>query len=289
LLDIAQGIIDSKVGQVLGTTLHTLGAIGLLGGLIGYVSWHRHLQKGHHHANVLHFATFLSYISILVNLLGGFMRTYETGHPHITDFASSAWVRAISIKHVFIFLGMGASVFLFERVAPRHLKAMWDGKLPQESMTGHNLGVLLVALGIVVAAVLGAVSGILPLPAKQMPEPEGEAAKDAYFNATGTFQSSPLAPGTAGGDLVVPAGVHDIEFTLTWTPTQTNLGLQLRTPSGIVAKSFSGTGGSLEGNLDATPVAGTWTYELTSPDPVVNVAWTVQFHMPAGNATAHGH
>lgn len=289
-MGIAQSLIDSKVGIVLSTTLHTLGAIGLLGGLIGYVAWHRHLVRGHHHANVLHFATFLTYLSIVVNLLGGFMRTYETGHPHITEFGSSAWVRAISIKHVFIFLGMAAAVFLFERVAPRHLKAMWDSKLPEQSMTGHTLGVLLVALGIIVAAVLGAVSTVLPVGAAAMEEPDA-VLTDSYLNVSGTYQSTPLAPGGSGGEIPVPAGMHDLLFVLTWTSAspQSTLGIQLRDPAGTIVKDVTGSGGRAEGSLGHAPVAGTWRYQLTSPDAFVNAQWILAVHIPAGNGTGHEH
>jgi hypothetical protein len=287
-LGIAQSLIDSKVGIVLSTALHTLGAIGLLGGLIGYVAWHRHLMRGHHHANVLHFATFLTYISILVNLLGGFMRTYETGHPHITDFATSSWVRAIAIKHVFLFLGMGAAVYLFERVAPRHLKAMWDSKLPETSLTGHTLGVLLVALGIVVAAVLGAVSSVLPVGAAAMEEPD-LIIPDSYLNVSGTYQATPLTPGTTESDLPVPAGMADIELVLTWTVSQSNLGVQLVDPGGTIVKDLQGSGGRVEGSLGRAPVAGTWTYRIVSPDGIVDTAWTLAIHMPAGNGTHQDH
>ncbi len=289
MANLLQQINDSQAGVVIATTFHTLGAVGLLGGLIGYVAWHRHLRRGHHNPNVLAFATFLTYLSILVNLLGGFMRTYETGHPHITEFASSSWVRAISIKHVFLFLGMGAAVFLLESVAPRHLKTMREDRLADASMAGHGVGVLLVSLGIVVAAVLGAVSTTLPT-AEAMPEEPAPAVPDAYLNASGTFQSTPVAPGNAGGDLAVPAGMGDVEVVLTWDVAQANLGVQLVDPQGTVAKDLPGTGGRVEGSLGLAPTPGIWTYRITSPDPIVNVQWTLQFHMPASSGPGdHAH
>ena len=75
---------DSQLGVVLGSVLHTLGAILFLGGLVGYLAWHRHLAQGHHHRKVLDTAAFLTYLAIVVNLAGGFMRTFQTGHPHLT-------------------------------------------------------------------------------------------------------------------------------------------------------------------------------------------------------------
>jgi len=290
LANAFQSINDSAAGVVIGTALHTLGAIGLLGGLVGYVAWHRHLQRGHHHPRVLNGATFLAYISILVNLLGGFMRTYETGHPSITEFASSAWVRAISIKHVFLFIGMGAAVYLFEKVAPRHLKPMKAGTFDEAPMTGHTLGVLLVALGIMVAAVLGAVSTVLPVGATTpMDDEPDEVPVDSYLNVSGTYQSTPIAPGDSRGEIPVPAGMHDLLFVLTWTPTQANLGLQLLDPSGTIVKDASGSGGRVEGSLGQAPAAGTWTYQITSPDAFVNAQWELALHVPAGNGTGHEH
>ena len=110
------------------------------------------------------------------------------------------------------------------------------------------------------------------------------------MNGTGLpEQSTPVAVGSAGGDLLVPKGVHDIEVVLTWTPAQANLGVDLVTPSHVVAKSIAGTNGRAEGALGEVPVEGTWTYRITSPDPVVNVQWSIAFHMPGGNATAHDH
>lgn len=284
-----QQLIDSQPGIVIASALHTLGAIGLLGGLIGYLAWHRGLRRGHHNPNVLVFATFLTYLSIVVNLLGGFMRTYQTGHPGITDFGSSSWVRAIAIKHVFLFLGMGAAVYLLERVATDHLAAFRDGALAKAATTGHTLGVLALTLAIVVAAVLGAVSTVLPTGAAEAPMEEPAMQADVYLNASGTYQATPLSPGQAGGELNVPDGVHDIEVTLTWTSTASNLGVQLLDPAGAVAKQFAEADGSLTGTLGAVPTPGTWTYRITSSDPVVSTGYTLQFHLPAGNGTAHGH
>jgi hypothetical protein len=153
-----QEFIDSQAGIVLSVSLHTLGAIALLGGLVGYLAWYRHLRLGHHHASWLQGAAFLTYVAIVANLVGGFMRTYETGHPSITQFNDSAWVRALAVKHVFLFVAMGAAVVLFERVAPRLIRAFKAGSLAPVAPLGHRLGVLLVAVGILLAAILGAVT-----------------------------------------------------------------------------------------------------------------------------------
>lgn len=282
-----QAFNDSAAGVVLGTTMHTLGAIGLLGGLVGYMAWHRHLRRGHHHANVLAGATFLTYFAIVVNLAGGFMRTYETGHPHITEFSTSAWVRAISIKHLFLFAGMGAAVYLFEVVAPRHLKALREQTLHTVPSTGHTLGILLVILGIVVAAVLGAVSSTLPVGATPMDDSGSAPLVDAYHNATGQLLGTPLAPAVAGADFVVPANRTGIGITLTWTPAQSNVRFELLDPQGQVRFDRTAATGTLDAALDEVPEAGTWSYRLSSPDAVINAQWTLSLHLAV--TAEHGH
>lgn len=288
--NVLQQLNDSAAGVVIGTALHTLGAIGLLGGLVGYIAWHRHLHRGHHHVNVLNGATFLAYISILINLVGGFMRTYETGHPSITDFGTSGWVRAITIKHLFLFVGMGAAIYLFEKVAPRHLKAMKEGTLPDQSMTGHALGVLLVALGIMVAAVLGAVSTVLPIAAAAdgggMDDGHDDhVAPDVYHNATGQLLGNAVTPARASSSFEVPAGSSDIEANLVWTPTVATLAIEVRDPDGDLAFQASGNDGDAAMAFGKAPGPGRWTYAITSPDPVVNAQWELVLRMPqvAGN------
>lgn len=281
-----QTLVDSKFGIVFSTAAHTLGAIGLLGGLVAYVVWHRHLHRGHSHPQLLGTATFLTYFSILVNLVGGFMRTYETGHPHLTEFATSSWVRAITIKHVFLFAGMAAAVYLLEVVAPRTRRAFKEGTLAKQSLTGHRIGVLLLTLGIVVAAILGALSSILLAAATPAMDDE-PVPVEAYHNATGQLLGTPLAPANAGGTFVVPANRTDIGITLTWTPSQANLQLELVDPAGRSRYVRTGAGGSLEDALGEAPRAGVWSFQLTSPDAIVNAQWTLSLHLPV--TADHGH
>lgn len=301
MANILQTLNDSAAGVVIGTALHTIGAIGLLGGLVGYVAWHRHLHQGHHHARVLNTATFLAYVSILINLVGGFMRTYETGHPSITEFATSAWVRAISIKHIFLFVGMGAAVYLFERVAPRHTKAMQEGRLAEEPMTMHTFAVLLVALGIMVAAVLGAVSTVLPVAAMAddggMGDDHDEHA-DAlvrYANATGQLSGFlPAQPVTTQGSFEVVAGTRSLNATFVWEPAASCLRLSLVAPNGDPTPGpcesvFDPTGippatnGVRTANV-ADPAPGTWTYVIDAQGPV-NAQWTLSIAMPTEGAS----
>lgn len=271
---------DSQVGVYLGSVLHTLGAIAFLGGLVAYVSWHRHLSaQGHHHRSVLETGMLLTYVAIVVNLLGGFMRTFQTGHPHLTQFADSPWVRAIALKHLFLFLGMGAAVYLFEGVAPRLVRAHKSGALEDTSPAGHRVGVVLVALGIVVAAVLGAVTQVVPLVSAEE-EPDGHAHGEPgvlFHNATGQLTSSPVAPSASTGTFQVPNGTASFEATLTWTPTQTPLRLEFTSPSGSTVTVPNTAGGTIAAERFA-PQEGPWTYSIGS-DLAVNVAWTLSVRM----------
>jgi hypothetical protein len=297
-----QQLNDSAAGVVIGTTLHTLGAIGLLGGLVGYIAWHRHLHRGHHHVKVLNGSIFLAYISILINLLGGFMRTYETGHPHLTDFGTSGWVRAITIKHAFLFVGMAAAVYLFERVAPRHLKAMKAGTLPEESMTGHALGVLLVALGIMVAAVLGAVSTVLPVGAMAdggngVDDPDDPTSRAVrYENATGQLAGFiPAQPVASQASFEVAAGTRSLNATLVWDPATSCLRLNLVPPGSDVPTDpcvpvytpgfppeAPPTTGVRTVNI-ADPQPGTWRYVIDAQGPV-QATWSLSIAMPTQGA-----
>lgn len=272
---------DSQLGVVLGSVLHTLGAIAFLGGLVGYLSWHRHLAvKGHHHGRLLDNAAFLTYLSIVVNLLGGFMRTFQSGHPHLTQWDESPWVRAIAIKHLFLFVGQGAAIYLFEVVAPRLLKAhkAADAGGPvQFSPLGHRLGVLLVALGILVASVLGALTQVVPLVSAEAGMEDGHAhAVVEFHNATGQLTSTALQPGQSTGSFRVPNGTVLLEATLTWTPTQYTLRLDLAGPGVTVdsAQGVAGPAGTLSLEVEAPP-AGTWTYAVGS-DFAIDASWTVE-------------
>jgi hypothetical protein len=271
---------DSQLGVVLGSVLHTLGAIAFLGGLVGYLSWHRHLAaKGHHHGRLLDNAAFLTYLSIVVNLLGGFMRTFQTGHPHLTQWSESPWVRAIAIKHVFLFVAQGAAVYLFEVVAPRLVKAHKAETLRQASPLGHRLGVLLVALGIVVAAVLGALTQVVPLVSADAGMEEHEHRDFVeYHNATGQLTSSPLQPGQSTGSFRVPNGTATLEAVLTWTPSQYALRLDLAGPGLTVDSSRAVvTTGSLTLEVESPP-AGPWTYTVES-DLAADASWVLTIRM----------
>lgn len=279
---------DSPLGVVLGSVLHTLGAIAFLGGLVGYLAWHRHLAaQGHHHRRVLDTSAFLTYLAIILNLLGGFMRTFQTGHPHLTQWAESPWVRAIAIKHVFIFLGQGAAVYLFERVAPRLLEAHKSGGIQDASPTGHRVGSVLVALGILVAAVLGALTQVVPLVSADAPlDDEPMVGPTLYHNFTGQLTSTPAAPATSTGTFEVANGTALLHAEFTWAPAQADL--QVLVSRGGQAFAVTGSGGAGEGSLEA-PEAGTWTYEVSS-GLAIGATWSLSVAVvPVGGTLGHDH
>ncbi|MHB1260537.1 MAG: hypothetical protein ACYC2H_02350 [Thermoplasmatota archaeon] len=279
---------DSPLGVVLGSVLHTLGAIAFLGGLVGYLAWHRHLAaQGHNHRRVLDTSAFLTYLAIILNLLGGFMRTFQTGHPHLTQWAESPWVRAIAIKHLFIFVGQGAAIYLFEVVAPRLVKAHKQGALADASPTGHRVGSVLVALGILVAAVLGALTQVVPLVSADAPiDDEPMVGPTVYHNFTGQLTSTPASPATATGSFEVLNTTELLHAEFTWTPAQASLQVVLR--HGDQSFTVTGSGGTGEGSLDA-PEPGTWTYEVSSGF-AVGSTWTLSVAaVPVGGAASHDH
>ena len=281
---------DSPTGVVLASVLHTLGALGFLGGLVGYVAWHRFLVHGHHHKKLLVNANSLAYTAIVANLLGGFMRTFESDHPDLLDFGSSAWVRAIAVKHVFLFLAMGCMVYLFEAVAPRLLKAHEAGTLGEGAPMGHRVAVLLTAFGITTAAVLGALTLVYP-PLEAKPEAEhahGDVTTRTY-ETSGVITSSPVSPSTGGGDLLLAGSTTRVHARLTWSPAQFALSVDLKGPSGQLVTLSSATG-TAEGDLVA-PEDGTWQFTVRA-DVAANAAWTLHFDVeeaPTGEgfATAH--
>ncbi len=150
-------------GSVIATTLHTAGAIAYLAGLVAFASWARHLREGQHHRNTLALGQTLTYIGILINLFGGFVRTYQPGHPSVWEFGQSAWATVMVLKHVALFAGIALAIYLFEMVAPR-MRKTWrtEGSQAIPAKSGR-MAVYGVALSIFLAAGLGAWTTVLPI------------------------------------------------------------------------------------------------------------------------------
>jgi hypothetical protein len=298
-----QALNDSELGGIIGTVLHSLGAIALLGGLAGYVAWHNHLKLGHHHRRVLATSAGLTYVAIFANLVGGFMRTWQSVHPGLSEWSESPWVRAITIKHLFIFAAMAAAVVLFEVVAVRHLRAFKEGKLAEAKHGLHQTMTFVTALGILVAAVLGALAQTVPLVEGEADDgdggmdgdgddeqPPGEATA-LYHNATGQLTSSPAAPREPTATFQVPQGTTDLDVTLNWQPAQFALGFRLDGPNGA-AEAAPQPGGQASAsfvpdNDGEPPEPGTWTYTILSEGVVVNADWelSIRFAQAQGNST----
>lgn len=264
---------DSPTGVVLASILHTLGALGFLGGLVGYLAWHRFLVHGHHHQRLLVNANSLAYTAIVANLLGGFMRTFESDHPGLEEFGSSAWVRAIAVKHLFLFLAMGCIVYLFESMAPRLLRAHRKGTLGDGAPTGHRVAVVLTAFGITTAAVLGALTLVYP-PLEAQPEgPHAHAEPTVHvLNKTGTLTTSPLAPASSSEPFVLSNATTALHVAFSWTPSAFALSADIKGPSGQLV-TLSSAGGAATADLVA-PEAGTWSYTVRA-DAAANAAWTL--------------
>lgn len=262
-----QAFNDSDLGVATAISLHTLGALGFLAGIAAYLAWHRALRRGHDHAGLLRGAAFTTYLSIAANLLGGFLRTYESDHPHLTQWASSPWVQAIAVKHLFLFTAMGAAVVLFERTVPRLRRAAAAGRLAEVSTVPHRVGATLVLAGIAVAALLGAVSQVV---AEFPPAPMEPMAHEsvAYQNFTGTLDGTPAMPAHAGGAFVVAGNASALRFDVDGGGA-TALQVTLTEPGGAthtLATPATQQGGAGKSFLVLEhPAAGAWRFDLDAP------------------------
>ncbi|MEA3204219.1 MAG: hypothetical protein QOI63_1899, partial [Thermoplasmata archaeon] len=260
-----QAFNDSDLGVATATSLHTLGALGFLAGAIGYLAWHRSLRRGADLGGLLRAAAFTTYLSIVANLLGGFLRTYESGHPHLADIARSPWVQVIAAKHLFLFAAMGAAIVLFERTVPRLRRAAAEGRLAQVPVTAHRVGAAFVLAGIAAAALLGSVSQVVAeLPAAPVQEPvPREVAHLQTF--TGTLAGNPLMPAHGGAAFIVPVNASSLRFQLDVAGSP-GLQVSLTEPDGatthpVGAPAFPG--GTSTFVVLLRPAAGAWRFDLS--------------------------
>lgn len=284
-----QAFLDSQVGVVVATFLHSLGAIAMLGGFIGYLAWVGYLRRGEEHPDVLVASAFATYLAIAVNLLGGFMRTYQSGHPRLTEFAHEPWVQILAVKHVALFAGMGAAVYLFQRVAPRLLRLHRDGGLARRPARDHALGSVVVAVSIALASILGALTQVQPLGAGDLIGGDDDGhdephAQVAYHNASGVLTSTPVAPRFASGDFEVANGTEHLHATLVWQPPQFALRLVLLGPGGDpVPTDPTAAEGRAEVDVPA-PAEGRWGFRVES-DLAVDAAWELSVRLGGHDET----
>ncbi len=281
-------------GSVVATTLHTAGAIAYLAGLVAFVSWARHLREGQHHRNTLALGQTLAYIGILANLFGGFIRTYQPGHPKLWDFGQSGWATAMVVKHAALFVGMALAVYLFEVVAPR-MRTIWRTQGSQAlPRTAERVAVYGVAASILVASVLGAWSTVLPIAGMDDGDGldeeggGGNGGLSGFEGASYSFSGAAQTGSPTQGSFDVDRGatVLDIVFlAVTPAPLFGNLPtnpfvftLTLTAPDGTVYTNQ--TDPTATGDLAGAPVPER-RIDFTLQEPAVG-AWTFQVTADAG-------
>lgn len=284
---------DTDAGLIVATTLHSLGAIGVVAALVTHIAWYRKLQGGVHY-QALYSATFwLTLNAVFANLVGGFMRTYLPAHPGLSDLGASPWVQVMLLKHAFIFAALGALVFLHHRFAPRMLRRLdADEAPPARTPTDHAVAVTIVILGVVVASALGALAQITPLgegfgddtddPVEVIEDESGEHT--GFHNATGTLTSTLAAPQASTGAVRVDDVFTQVQATLLWSPAQYDLSLSLEGADGEVHAAESDGDGRRAMTVPVAP--GTMRYTIDS-DFAVNAQWELSliFSSLAGDGT----
>ena len=292
---LLQEFVDSGLGTAMASALHTLGAVAFVGGMAAFLGWTRGLRAGHPNGSLRLGAAFTTYLAIVANLVGGFMRLYRSGHPPLTDFAHEPWVQLMAVKHVALFIAMGAAVVLFQGVAPRLLRACHEGRLPGPVPADQRIAVSLVVFGVVMAGVLGAASLVTPLehvaadedmdagPEDPGPLPAFHAVR--YHNATGQLTSTALTPRTVTGAFDVVNGTGNLQAALLWDQADFTLELLLFGPDGQPAGAPEAASGRIGLSVDG-PSAGAWRYEIRA-DLAFDVAWdlSVRLAPEAGDET----
>ena len=265
-------ILSGKVGGVVASTLHTAGALAFLGGLVAYVVWARAARRGARHPDLLVLGATITYVGILANLFGGFVRTYQPGHPKFWDFGSEPWATVMVIKHAFLFAGMGAAVYLYEVQAPRLAKTQLEhvGRMERLAVWGA-------AAAIFVASVLGAVAAVTPIGGMMdvddgngeppLPDPFAGAAHRFHGSITGGPLGGVVPPAT--GTFLVPEGARGLEAVLTLDRPAT-VTLTLRAPDGDTEFDSTDAQDTVPTASVSLPAAaaGTWEYTVSASTAV---------------------
>lgn len=281
---------ETETGLVLATTLHTIGAIGVIAALVLFLAWVQRLRTDAPRDGLRRASAWTIWVSIAANMIGGLMRTYLPGHPSVTDIGHSPWVQVMLLKHVFIFAAMGALLHLHYVVAPWLEKRLAHKALPAGTPSAQAFSVFIVVLGVLVASVLGGFAQITPLgPGHEMDDdtpPDTvivDQGTDRVFTASSTLTSTPLAPQADRGSFQLRPDVVELAVVfLHDTSTPATLALELTNPNGeshdVPADGQSHT---------FVAVAGVWQYEVTS-QLAANVGWTMEAAMalPGDGRTA---
>ncbi len=264
--------------------MHAVGAIGYLAGIGMYVAWQRSLQGGHDNPKVLANAAGVTYISILVNLLGGFIRTYQPGHPPLVAFFDEAWVALMTIKHVALFAGIIAAAYIFEVAAPRLRRHAKQGR--PLATKGADVAAGSVMATILIASILGGITTVVPIgDAAPIAGPPGGVAVVPYTGATHWFNGTITSGGNPDtGTFPVPDGATGIDAVLTVAgqavdPSQVTL--ILVDPTGAQrTDTTTGTSGPKTASLSYDePRIGTWEWRVQG-DVAVQSTWSLRIDVP---------
>lgn len=247
-----------------------------------YVAWARGARRGDEHVSLLKVGMAMTYASILVNLFGGFIRTYAPGHPRISEMFQEPWAVVMLVKHLFLFVGMFAAVYLYEVVAPRIRRRVQAGSVVP---TGRKeaLAVGAVATAILISTVLGAIAAVTPIgdgmepgtmvdPTATPSDPDGVLLEDGYYNFTGRLTSLPIQPDTAEGTYKVPTNTGQLEAVLTWSDQVAALDLEL---------DLGGTKTTEAGRVTVvvtTPSSGDTAFTVLGQN-ALNVAWDLSIRL----------
>lgn len=276
-------VFETETGLIIATTLHSLGAIGVIAALGTHLAWLRAFRAGEDRKDLEAWTFWLTSTSVVANLVGGFMRTYLPGHPTLKDIAHSPWVQVVLLKHAFIFAALGGLIWLHHFVTPRLRRDGLSGRTP----LGHDVGVYLVVVGVIVASVLGAMAQISPLGAGFDPEETVTVHTDdgrfiQYTNATGALTSTPVQPQEATGTFLVPLGAASIQVKILYDNTFGELQLRIEAPDGTDATGI-GIGGQLEVEVPP-PMRGLYTYRISADTFAVETAWEISIRVASAAA-----
>lgn len=263
-----QGFIDSPEGNFFATILHWVGALSFIAG-VGFLIAHRvHRRGGAHPEQTPVLPGVLILGGIVFNLTGGFLRLWQSDHPHITQIQESSWVQALFAKHMLLVAAMGASVIALGASTPWiRARFRWLSLGPRRFEPLFALAVI----GVVGATFIGALATTIVHPDTGM---VGPGALDSATppiplvasvhsqNVTGAITGSPIAPGAATQQILVEPGGTRFVVTLSWQDATAQLGLQMADPD---AKSVQATTSGMTARLEIEdPRAGTWNATVTA-------------------------
>lgn len=273
-------LFSGPAGTVFSHVLHTGGAIAFLAGLMLYVGWARGVRAGDDHTKLYQIGAAMTYIAIVANLFGGFIRTYAPGHPSLFAILEEPWSVVMAIKHLFLFGGMFAAVYLYEVVGPRLRRN------PQARGRRETVAVGAVSGAIFIATILGAVSGIIDLGGPDEPEeptpapvdPDGVLIGEQNYDFSGQLTSvPPIQPGQSDGGFRVPGNVRVLVATLTWSDSVATLDISLDGPAGADLGTKLTQQGSVTIRL-LSPTPGDYAYTISGSN-AVNVAWDLNVNL----------